>query len=157
MEPLKDLSKLHVSAKKLPTQIVTFETPTPENDNLVAIEHIIFHEKKLEETSSTFSSLPVTPSSCLQRSTGILERCYNSLKNMENFWEIFNKVKIDIMEIRVEKKILEQNNKQMRGMIRGILEALVLAQSQPNSNISSRIPSRSRSNYSAPLRRIVLQ
>lgn len=116
----------------------------------------MFIERPLEETSSPSSSLKISPLA-FQQPAGLFERCYNSLKDLENFWDVYNRVKVDFIEIKAEKKLLEQSNKQLRGTIRGILEALVLSRSQPNSNVPSRIPSRSRSSYSAPLRRIVLQ
>lgn len=133
-------------------------TPTPDLHRTVAIEDIIIQEKQLKELSQPSSSIQIESiTSPLRHPTDILERCLNSLKPMENFWKVYNKVKVDHMEIRVEKKLLEKNNKQLKGMLRGILEALVLSKSQPNSNVPSRIPSRSRSSYSAPLKRIVIE
>lgn len=142
----------------LSVQSMAFETPTPEYDNINAIENITLQEKKLEKTSPASSSIQISPvASLLKQPTGIIERCYYSLVSLDNFWKVYNKVKVDYMEIKAEKSLLERNNKQLRGMIRGILEALVLSKSQPNSSVPTRIPSRSRSTYSAPLRRIVLQ
>lgn len=74
---------------------------------------------------------------------------------MENFWFVFNKAEIDYMEIKEEKRILERENKQLRGTIRAVLEAAALSQTVPNSRASTRLPSRRRAAHSAPLRRVV--
>lgn len=147
-----------VFGKSISAPTIVYDTPTPEYDNIVAIENITLQEKNLDESSPPSSSILISPiASTHKPPTGLVEICVNSLQQMENFWIVYNKAKVDYMEIKVEKRLLEKNNKQLRGMIRGILESLVLSQSQPSSNVSTRIPSRSRSSYSAPLRRIVLQ
>lgn len=77
------------------------------------------------------------------------------MASLEKFWFNYNKVEIDYLEIGEEKRSLQRENKELRGMIRAVLEAAALSKSIPSSKVSTRLPSR-RSAISAPLRRIVL-
>lgn len=132
------------------------ETPTPECEKMIAIENIILQEKTIKPSSPILSTVKSSPTELyFKHPVNILERCFNTLKCLDNFWITYNKVKVDYMEIKIEKQLLEKNNKQLRGMVRGVLEAIVLSKSQPTSNVSTRMPSRSRSGYSVPLKRII--
>lgn len=144
----------------LPSQISMLETPTPEFDKITAIEQITLHEKQLEELQSSSSFVQISPidinlTSDFQSPTDLIMKCYSSLQKMESFWIIYNKVKVNFMEIKAEKSLLEKSNRQLRGMVRGILEALALSKSQPNSSVSTRISSRALSKFSAPSHRII--
>lgn len=76
---------------------------------------------------------------------------------MESFWTVYNKVEVDVRELVQEKVVLEKENKQLRGFIRAVLEAAALAKVLPDSRASTRVPSKRRSAYSAPLQRITFQ
>lgn len=80
-----------------------------------------------------------------------LDDCYSGLEKLEHFWTAYNKTEVDIMELEQEKTKLEKDNKQLKGLIRAVLEAVALSKSAPNSRGSrSRCQSRGRDSYSAP-------
>ncbi|XP_060522522.1 dynein regulatory complex subunit 2-like [Cylas formicarius] len=120
--------------------------PTPETVSIAPIEEVTLLQKSIDVQAT--SDCPV------QRDT-FLGKCYESLRRVENFWKMYNKVEIDIMEIKEERKVLTKENKQLRGVIRAVLEAAALKKSNPESRASARVISKSRSAYSAPCRRIV--
>ncbi|CAG9767378.1 unnamed protein product [Ceutorhynchus assimilis] len=117
----------------------TFE-PLLSDSKVAPIEDVKIESKKIEEKEK----IP----------TNFLNSCYENLEKLENFWMIYNKCEIDVMELKQEKATLEKENKQLRGLIRAVLEAAVLAKSAPDSKVSTRVQSKRRSAYSAPLHRI---
>ncbi|CAH0563327.1 unnamed protein product [Brassicogethes aeneus] len=86
-----------------------------------------------------------------------LKSCFDNLQSLENFWQTYNKVNIDFLESKQESKMLQNENKELRGMIRAILETALLNNSIPNTRASTRAPSRMRSAFSAPQRRILFK
>ncbi|XP_018568844.1 coiled-coil domain-containing protein 65 [Anoplophora glabripennis] len=133
----------------------TISSATPDSRRVTTANAVTIHTKGSREFPSSSSSQS-EPSAASEESTkDILERCFESLKGMENFWFVFNKAEMDRLEIKEEKRILERENKELRGAIRAVLEAAALSQSIPNSRASTRLPSRRRAANSAPLRRVV--
>ncbi|XP_023021023.2 dynein regulatory complex subunit 2 [Leptinotarsa decemlineata] len=145
--------KTSIAERILSPQKTIPNTPTPEPNNVTTIQNIVLQAKPHSKSSSPSSS--DSSVSLEDKSKSILERCFESLKDLEGFWISYNKVEVDFLEIKDEKKLLEKENKQLRGMIRAVLEAAALSKSFPNSKVSTRLPSRRRSIYSAPLRRII--
>ena len=87
----------------------------------------------------------------------IVLREFALLECMERFWVIYSKVDVEYMEMRQEKRMLLGQNKHFRGMIRAVLEAAALDQTNPTSKVSTRVASKkSREPQSAPLRRILI-
>lgn len=130
---------------------------TPESRRITTIKDVTIQTKISQGKQPLFSSS--SPNETLANneasSKNILERCFDSLKNMDNFWFGFNIVEIDYMEIKEEKRVLEEENKQLRDMLRAVMEAAALSQTIPNSRASTRLPSKRRNSHSAPLRRAV--
>ncbi|KAJ8929838.1 hypothetical protein NQ314_017441 [Rhamnusium bicolor] len=145
-----------VSGRIIKSAQTVIDTPTPESRKITTVKNVVLQAKNSQEKRSSSISPPTSSSSeASTSSVDIIERCFESLKDMENFWVMFNKVEVDFMEVREEKKMLEKENKQLRGMIRAVLESAALSQSIPNSKVSTRIPSKRRSAYSAPIRRVL--
>ncbi|XP_066246793.1 dynein regulatory complex subunit 2 [Euwallacea similis] len=84
-----------------------------------------------------------------------LDACYEDLEKMENFWMVYNKAEVDIVELKQEKATLENENKHLKGMIRAILEAAALAKTVPNSTVSTMVIPKKRAS-TAPLHKIML-
>ncbi|KAJ8980972.1 hypothetical protein NQ317_013426 [Molorchus minor] len=123
------------------------QTSTPDSKKITKLRKVHLEEKDSSEKAplSSVSTLSTTAS------PDILDRCLESLRGMENFWFTFNKVEVDYMEIKEEKKLLENENKQLKGLARAVLESASLAESIPNRSVSSK----SRMAKSAPIRRVV--
>lgn len=134
--------------KSVITSIDTDLLPTPES-KFTPIEQVKFAAKKTEEEECSTSS---HPSADIKKN--FLDECYESLEKMENFWVAYNKTEIDVMELKTEKSTLEKENKQLRGLIRAVLESAALTKNIPESRVATRAPSKRRSAYSAPLHRI---
>ncbi|XP_057665784.1 dynein regulatory complex subunit 2 [Diorhabda carinulata] len=115
----------------------------PSDTTITAIKNVTVQDKHPVECS--LKNLPI----------GLIDDCLKDLERFENFWMKYNKVEVDYLDILGEKKHLQEENKQLRGMIRAVLEATALSHSIPNSKVSTRIPSRRISARSAPLRRMV--
>lgn len=131
------------------------QTPTPEPTDVPTVENVTLHAKNVQHTLPESSSGDSSESSGTLAPDGIVQRCIDSMASLEKFWFNYNKVEIDYLEIGEEKRSLQRENKELRGMIRAVLEAAALSKSIPSSKVSTRLPSR-RSAISAPLRRIVL-
>ncbi|XP_019869399.2 dynein regulatory complex subunit 2 [Aethina tumida] len=124
---------------------------TPESKRLSAIKSIKLALKQYKSEDVVIEEPKKTE---LEEN---LQKCFQSLEKLENFWLMYNKVNVDYMEMKEEKKLLLKENKHLRGMMRAILEAAVLNNSIPNTRASTRAPSQLRSAYSAPLRRIIFK
>lgn len=124
---------------------------TPESKRLSAIKSIKLALKQYKSEDVVIEEPKKTE---LEEN---LQKCFQSLEKLENFWFMYNKVNVDYMEMKEEKKLLLKENKHLRGMMRAILEAAVLNNSIPNTRASTRAPSQLRSAYSAPLRRIIFK
>ncbi|XP_015838433.1 dynein regulatory complex subunit 2 isoform X2 [Tribolium castaneum] len=74
---------------------------------------------------------------------------------MEMFWVAYNRVDLEHREMKEERRVLQGQNKHIRGMIRAVLEAVALDQS-PASKVPTRAVSKTRGAKSAPLRRILV-
>ncbi|XP_050506978.1 girdin isoform X1 [Diabrotica virgifera virgifera] len=118
---------------------------------ITTLQHITVQDKPNELDTHPQTSLP-EPEPLF---SGFIDQCLKQLEPMENFWSGYNRAEVDCAEIMQEKKQLELENKQIRGMIRAILEAQVLSTSIPNSKVPTRFPSRRISVSSAPLRRLI--
>lgn len=157
-EKTKLRPKTAVPGRAISATSTLLDTPTPEFKKITALDNITLQikaDEESEETSSTSTLVVFKKTSVDSENESVLYKCYESLKKLEYFWDTYNKVEIDYVEIRNEKKILEKENKQLRGMIRAVLETVALAESVPPSKTSTRLPSRSRSAYSVPPRRII--
>uniref|UniRef100_A0A6P7G838 Uncharacterized protein LOC114334810 n=1 Tax=Diabrotica virgifera virgifera TaxID=50390 RepID=A0A6P7G838_DIAVI len=126
------------------------EKVSPESP-ITTLQHITVQDKPNELYTHPQTSPPEPEPS----SSGFIDQCLKQLEPMENFWSGYNRAEVDCAEIMQEKKQLELENKQIRGMIRAILEAQVLSTSIPNSKVPTRFPSRRISVSSAPLRRLI--
>ncbi|XP_072384937.1 dynein regulatory complex subunit 2 isoform X1 [Diabrotica undecimpunctata] len=126
------------------------ERESPESP-ITTLQHITVQDKPNELDIYPQTSPPEAEPS----SSGFIDQCLKQLEPMENFWTGYNRAEVDCAEIMQEKKQLELENKQMRGMIRAILEAQALSTSIPNSKVPTRFPSRRISVSSAPLRRLI--
>ncbi|XP_030755341.1 dynein regulatory complex subunit 2 [Sitophilus oryzae] len=128
-----------------------------ESKKIAPIEDIKFEAKKLCGGSEDPELEGQTSSgaSSVSHQRDILDECIEDLEKMESFWNLYNKVEIDVMELKEERSVLQKENKQLRGFIRAVLEAAALAKTIPDSKVSTRVPSQ-RAAYSAPLRRILL-
>lgn len=139
-----------------PKSAHSMATTTPESKRITSVKAVTIQDRTSQKKEPSSSSSSQSETAISEKpSNNILERCYESLKNMENFWFVFNKVEINYMEVKEEKRVLEAENKQLRGMLRAVLEAAALSQTIPNSRASTRLASRRRSTHSAPLRRLV--
>ncbi|KAJ8923075.1 hypothetical protein NQ315_001627 [Exocentrus adspersus] len=130
-------------------------TSTSDSKRITTVKEVKIQFKASSRDAESSSSTYSTPRSRETSTKNIFERCFDSLQNLENFWLTFNQVEIDYMEIKEEKSVLEEENKKLRGMIRAVLEAAALSQPESNSRVSTRLPSKRRSAYSAPLRRVL--
>ncbi|RZB39597.1 hypothetical protein BDFB_001232 [Asbolus verrucosus] len=104
---------------------------------------------------SVKSPQPSPPSSLEAREVDAITSQFASLMNLEKFWMVYSKVDLEFREMKEEKKLLTEQNKHFRGMIRAVLEAAALDQTCPNSKVSTRVASK-RGPRSAPLRRILI-
>lgn len=86
----------------------------------------------------------------------LIDKEFALMECLEKFWEIFNRVDLDFRGMKQEKKVLLEQNKHIRGMIRAVLEAVALNQTTPASKVPTRAVSKSRGTKSAPLRRILV-
>ncbi|KAF7276498.1 hypothetical protein GWI33_010224, partial [Rhynchophorus ferrugineus] len=148
-------SKL-IKFSSMETDFVIDELET--KTNIAAIEEVKFETKKSYPSTSEMevSEKPKTSDdeeSKVYRERDILERCCKNLEKMEKFWVRYNKVEVDIMELKEERSLLETENKRLRGFLRGVLEAAALSKSIPESRVSTAVRSR-RTAYSAPMGRI---
>ncbi|KAH1016814.1 hypothetical protein HUJ04_007983 [Dendroctonus ponderosae] len=131
----------------------TLFTPSVKSTFLPKIP-IAINDVKIDAKESEFVDYQTSPSGPSDIKHHFLDKCYESLEKMENFWTVHNKVEVDVRELVQEKIVLEKENKQLRGFIRAVLEAAALAKALPDSRASTRVPSKRRSAYSAPLQRI---
>ncbi|KAH1026228.1 hypothetical protein HUJ05_010776 [Dendroctonus ponderosae] len=143
-KPLRTLERSSSSTLFTPSVKSTFLPKIP----------IAINDVKIDAKESEFVDYQTSPSEALDIKHHFLDKCYESLEKMENFWTVHNKVEVDVRELVQEKIVLEKENKQLRGFIRAVLEAAALAKALPDSRASTRVPSKRRSAYSAPLQRI---
>ncbi|VEN63557.1 unnamed protein product [Callosobruchus maculatus] len=134
---------------KTAISVSTLDTPTPEMKDVTTVDQVTLQMKNLEV------SLPSTSSSSShepKQQPSIVDKCLESLKSLEHFWEEYSKVEVDVMEIKEEKKLLLKENKQLKEMLKAILEATAVVNTIPNNKTSTRLP---RIAYSAPIRSTV--
>ncbi|KAL1494123.1 hypothetical protein ABEB36_009772 [Hypothenemus hampei] len=55
-----------------------------------------------------------------------VKKCYLNLEKLENFWAIYNKAEVDVMELKQEKVALIEENQHLKTLIRNFLEAAAL-------------------------------
>nr|CAI5821632.1 unnamed protein product [Callosobruchus analis] len=134
---------------KTAISVSPLDTPTPEIKDVTTVDQVTFQKKNLEvslpSTSATSSDGP-------KQQPNIVDKCLESLETLEHFWEEYSKVEVDVMEIKVEKKQLLNENKQLKEMLKAILEATAVVNTIPNHKNSARLP---RIAYSAPIRSTV--
>nr|CAH7722927.1 unnamed protein product [Callosobruchus chinensis] len=134
---------------KTAISVSTLDTPTPEIKDVTTVDQVTLQMRSLEV------SLPSTSSSAShepKQRPSIVDKCLESLKSLEHFWEEHSKVEVDVMEIREEKRLLLRENKQLKEMLKAILEATAVVNTIPNHKTSTRLP---RIAYSAPIRSTV--
>jgi hypothetical protein len=109
------------------------------------VKKVVISAKSPQESTSTSHS----------KEEDIVDAEFGLLMDMERFWLVYNKVDLELKELKQEKRLLEGQNKDFRGTIRAVLEAAALDRSTPNSKVPTRAPSK-RGAQSAPLRRILI-
>lgn len=60
-----------------------------------------------------------------------LQPTIDSLTTLDQFWLKSSRIQVDIIEIKSEKSALLSENKELRGMLRGALESVVLEKGKP--------------------------
>lgn len=156
-EESKSLGSKSDQLSELSPRSIVPEIASPEITNITSVQNVTLYDKVLEEASPILSPMTSEESQKSEKkSSDFVDSCLKSLEPIENFWTTYNKVKIDCLELKEEKRVLEHENKQLRGMIRAILEAAALSNSIPNSKVSTRVPSRKISACSATIRRLNL-
>ncbi|KAK9752744.1 hypothetical protein QE152_g4002 [Popillia japonica] len=89
---------------------------------------LIRHKHKAKVTKSAqiemWSMIGLKPAS--RPKTGVIEDNVDCLMNLEPLWFIYNKVKLDYVELREEKASLVKENEMMKQTIKSILEDAVL-------------------------------
>ncbi|CAH1964772.1 unnamed protein product [Acanthoscelides obtectus] len=134
---------------KTAISISTLETPTPELKDVTTVDQVTLQVKNLAVSlSSTSSSSSFAP----KQQPTIVDKCVETLSHLERFWEKYSKVEVDVMEIKEEKKQLLKENKQLKEMLRAVLEATAVVNTIPNNKPATKLP---RIAYSAPMRSAV--
>ncbi|KAG5900183.1 hypothetical protein JTB14_035328 [Gonioctena quinquepunctata] len=103
----KSRPKTSIPVRVLSPQSTVLDTPTPEFKTITTIQNIVLQAKNTMENSTSSSTSPSFSShstSSAKQTTDILERYAESLKSLEGFWFTYNKVEVDYMEIKEEKK-----------------------------------------------------
>ncbi|XP_066151654.1 dynein regulatory complex subunit 2 [Euwallacea fornicatus] len=111
----------------------------------------VIREVKVQAEQSQDSSNATTKGT----RRNFLDACYEDLEKMENFWMVYNKAEVDIVELKQERATLEKENEHLKGMIRAVLEAAALAKTIPNSTASMIVNPKKKASP-VPLHRIML-
>lgn len=109
-------------------------------DDLKTVDRIML-EPKREAHGSQIS---------IQRKTNILENTYKPLFDLDRLWVVHGRVRVHLLELKLEKKQLVRENQQMKELLRNVLEAAVLKRSAPCTRISSGVVTHKIRGRSAP-------
>ncbi|XP_050295704.1 dynein regulatory complex subunit 2 [Anthonomus grandis grandis] len=136
--------------------VSTSAKQSTDKSSFIPIKDITIEAKKTEQTA-IMSSKSSFDGDALKASAkrSFPDECCRSLEKLENFWVMYNKTYIDTKELAEEKDFLEKENKQLRGLIRAVLESAALDKVSPESKVSTRAQSKITGARSAPLRRII--
>lgn len=108
-----------------------------------------FDRKPTEVTKKSPPDTPPSYHDDILDEEGVVKDTFQSLQGLERLWSLYNKVYLDLRELKEEKKVLSAENKHFRGMIRAILEAAALDKTATTSKISTRVGSKYRDLLSA--------
>lgn len=82
--------------------------------------------------------------------TNILENTYKPLFDLDRLWVVHGRVRVHLLELKLEKKQLVRENQQMKELLKSVLEEVVLKRSAPCTRISSGVVTRKIRGRSAP-------
>lgn len=85
-----------------------------------------------------------------QRKTNFIERKYKSVFDLEGLWTVHSRIKVKLLELKIEKRNLLRENEQLKTLLKNVLEQEVLKRSAPCSRITSGVVSHRIRGKSAP-------
>lgn len=131
----------------------TFAIKTRLVRNVPIKEDSITIEKKVLSRKLTKSDITSqSKSSSLSTSSNNISKAgWCHLNKLEGLWLTYNKVELDCIGMRKEKKIILQENEKLKEAIRNVLEASALGQSTLNVKHGSGSSSKRRFAFSAPI------
>ncbi|KAK4873841.1 hypothetical protein RN001_013201 [Aquatica leii] len=131
----------------------TFAIKTRLVRNVPIKEDSITIEKKVLSRKLTKSDITSqSKSSSLSTSSNNISKAgWSHLSKLEGLWLTYNKVELDCIGMRKEKKIILQENEKLKEAIRNVLEASALGQSTLNVKHGSGSSSKRRFAFSAPI------
>ncbi|KAF5293690.1 hypothetical protein FQA39_LY03175 [Lamprigera yunnana] len=133
---------------KNPIEAFTISTRPVKEDSIV-IEKKTLNKKPTK--SQVLAQIKLLGTPLRGACDGITENKFDNLSKLEGLWLAYNKVELDCIAMKREKRHLLEENEALKQGIRSVLEASALGQSIPNTKCASAATTRRRFAFSAPL------